>query len=581
MTRYGHAQQGGENWSQAEYVDVDGSYAGNQYLDVQYIQDGDPGGSVQTEGTWALSNVAWFRLACVEPVSAPLFSLNPTSIGFPNWTKQGVSATKDVQLENLGNDGLTYSFNAVETAGPAGWLAVTGLSGSVPSGLGNIETFTVTFNNNNFSDPGEITYLAGYIEFIHNADGSPDTLNLEYWIADTVIAPVYDTISTGTVALVVNSAGNYGNQGTDSVNMDFHGLDCDTNANTYLYDGSPVVGWVAGSDTVMNWSIFGDGWLSENGLRPRANTGPTSESGLAGDGYEKYVADFFTNDSSVCLTRTWYAPTSGAGAGVSAGNYILSKLTVTRCDTRARTVLVGEAIDWDIPSDSAVDNGSGFDDTRGLIWQYGGEYNQDDTGATAECQDNDARFGALGYISGDQAGLSAYTADNATFVLGTGGFQAGQMYNRMFNSAAFEVYNSANPDSALVDLHSAMVYVKNHALGVNDTLEFVTVLITVQNGSSADVQSAYDAAKTWYSKNILGVTTCCTGATRGDMNGDSVDADPVDLSFLVDFLFSGGSAPACDDEADINGDSSPGDPVDLSYLVDYLFSGGAGPAACP
>ncbi len=580
MTRFGHTQQVGENWSQASYVDVDGSYAGDDYLDVQYIQDGDPGGSVQTEGTWALSNVAWFRLACVEPVRASQFSVNPTSIGFPNWTKHGVQADKDVLIENLGNEPLTYSINAVETAGPSGWLATgANFDGAVPSGIGNQETGTISFNTGGIvNSPGTIVYLAGFLEFVHNAASSPDTLELEYWVADTVIAPVFDTISTGVVDLVVNSAGNFGNQGADSVTMDYAGdvTECDSLATVYLYDGTPVVGWVDGTDTVMNWSIFGDGWLSDNGLRPRGHTGPSNETGNAGDSYEKYVAEFFTNDSSICLTKTWYAPTSGGGAGVSVGNYILQELSLTLCDTRTRSgLLIGEAIDWDIPADSAVDNGSGFDDTRGIIWQFGGEYNQDDT---TECQDNDARYGALGYLGGDQAGLSAYTADNATYVLNVSGFEAGQMYDRMVTSVAFETFSSPDPDSLFVDLHSAMVFTKNASLNIGDTLSFRTVLITIQNGTDADVQASFDDAQAWYQANLS--TGCCIGTT-GDFDGDGIDAGPIDLAAFVDFLFAGGSGPVCPEEADFDGDGTSAGPIDLAAFVDFLFAGGAGPVPCP
>ncbi len=73
---------------------------------------------------------------------------------------------------------------------------------------------------------------------------------------------------------------------------------------------------------------------------------------------------------------------------------------------------------------------------------------------------------------------------------------------------------------------------------------------------------------------------CCVG-DRGDINGDSINADPIDLSFFVDFLFTGGVSPACSEEADINGDGTPGDPIDLSFFVDFLFAGGAVPAPCP
>ncbi len=75
-------------------------------------------------------------------------------------------------------------------------------------------------------------------------------------------------------------------------------------------------------------------------------------------------------------------------------------------------------------------------------------------------------------------------------------------------------------------------------------------------------------------------TSCCVGRA-GDMNSDGVNADPIDLSFFVDFLFSGGVGVLCEDEADINGDGTVADPIDLSMLVDFLFAGGLLPEECP
>lgn len=74
---------------------------------------------------------------------------------------------------------------------------------------------------------------------------------------------------------------------------------------------------------------------------------------------------------------------------------------------------------------------------------------------------------------------------------------------------------------------------------------------------------------------------CCQGMT-GNANGDAEDlVDLSDLIYIVNYLFVGGPAPACIEEANINGDS--GGEVDLSdliYLVNYLFLGGAAPATC-
>jgi hypothetical protein len=62
--------------------------------------------------------------------------------------------------------------------------------------------------------------------------------------------------------------------------------------------------------------------------------------------------------------------------------------------------------------------------------------------------------------------------------------------------------------------------------------------------------------------------------------GDIVDIS--DLVYLVDYMFTGGPAPACFEEANVDGsDLLSLDISDLVYLIDYMFSGGPLPAACP
>jgi Peptidase family M28 len=74
--------------------------------------------------------------------------------------------------------------------------------------------------------------------------------------------------------------------------------------------------------------------------------------------------------------------------------------------------------------------------------------------------------------------------------------------------------------------------------------------------------------------------TCCIN-NRGNANGDAGDAvNVVDLTFLVQYLFQGGAAPPCKEEADVvvNGSVNV---VDLTTLVQRLFQGGPPPPACP
>lgn len=81
----------------------------------------------------------------------------------------------------------------------------------------------------------------------------------------------------------------------------------------------------------------------------------------------------------------------------------------------------------------------------------------------------------------------------------------------------------------------------------------------------------------------VGGSTCCIPPMRGDINYDAAELiDISDLLYLIDFMFTGGLAPVCHEEADVNGDGAELlDIADLVYLIDYMFTGGAAPPACP
>ena len=66
------------------------------------------------------------------------------------------------------------------------------------------------------------------------------------------------------------------------------------------------------------------------------------------------------------------------------------------------------------------------------------------------------------------------------------------------------------------------------------------------------------------------------GFKRGNTNGDS-NVDLADALFIVNYLFSGGGSPTCEDAADINDDGS----IDISdsiSLLNFLFVSGPPPA---
>ena len=62
----------------------------------------------------------------------------------------------------------------------------------------------------------------------------------------------------------------------------------------------------------------------------------------------------------------------------------------------------------------------------------------------------------------------------------------------------------------------------------------------------------------------------------GDIDNNGSGPDVADLTYLVDYLFGGGTAPAELAAADVNGTGTV-DVADLTYMVDYLFAGGPAP----
>ncbi len=585
MTRYGRTDVAGEDWSGAVVVDPSGSYAGATYLDIQYVHDRDAGGIVQNEGTWQLSNMNWFRLACVEPIPNPQLSYSPNNINAPVWTKPGIELPLDLTVENNGNVALSFSTTIEEDNGTAGWLAVSGLSGAVPSGLSNVEVGTLHLNNAGVqtTEAG----LVGRVIFTSNAPSNPDTLSVLLLVVDTLVGEEVDTVS-GYLSLAVNNAGNYGNSGDNRLNLDFvnNGADCDTTATVYLYDGSPVVLQISGVDTTLSGSIFDDSWLSPNGFRP---TGGKSEgSEVAYNWYS--TGTFVTPDSTIAFEQTYYAPTA------SGANYVIKKLKVWSHDGAAHAgVRIGDAVDWDIPSDSGAWNSAAFDATRNLIYQIGAEFDQDDTldngtinPQGTDCVDQNTRFGGMAFLKSFLNGTedsnipySAYTARNDSFVFPNGNFIAGELWTNM-DASGYTI------DATVEDQHMVMCYNPGLSLGATDTVEYYVSFVTVQSGTSTDIETAADDAAAFAAANFFGSGGCCI-ADRGNVDGGPDDGtfpgsvDIGDLVYLVSFMFQGGAAPACLEEADIDGSGGaiPIDIADLVALVAFMFQGGAAPVACP
>jgi hypothetical protein len=495
----------------------------------------------------------------------------------------GVDSVVPVTIENSGNTAATGTISKVETTGPTGWLAFDLASFNIPSALNNFDTVNVTLNNGGVvNNPGTVVNLVGWIILDVDQPTVRDSVSLEidFLIADTIVGASFDTIATSCLQLVVGNTGNMGNAGANNnggANMNFF-ADCDQNdtipgdASVYLYDGSPVV---ITSDTLASWSIFGDGFATENGFKPiESDPSPGTFSGADFNAY--WSGQFVTVDSSLTLEKTWYAPTTVANC-----DFIIQTLCIYATDGLAKSGLaIGEAWDWDVPSDSAVRNSAGSDPFSGTVWLQGGEWT-DPGGDTLECQQNDARFGGaalIGYTDAANGTLNTgdpenfFTALNEDFVIPTGGFDPAELYTNMQTNNGF----SAVPSTTIEDQHMVMTVFKNYSLAAGDTLVIHIVMATVENGVSGDLVQAIQDGRTWFNahpnlpKRPSGFVSCCVGET-GDVNSDG-NRTLTDLTQLVNYLFVTFVPPNCLPAANTNGDAACGITLtDLTRLVNKLF----------
>jgi len=382
---------------------------------------------------------------------------------------------------------------------------------------------------------------------------------------------VWDTVQTDCMALTVGTNGNFGNQGIGGANMDFASSgDCNPGNSVYLYDGSPVILWEDGGQYFGYWSIFGqENFDLADDMKLPVPTIETSEYHVFESG------TFITEDSSIALENTWWSPQD-----LDSCNFIIRRTNYFSYDGSAHTGLtIGEAVDWDVPSASGSDNTGGFT-SSGIVYLRG-------TGSG--CQDNTTRFGAqamLGFFVNDSCGLvlngspyGAYTADNPTYVYPNGGFVASELYTNMQSPG----YSA---DVNQVDQHAVVTYLNNFDLGSSDTLVVFSVLISLQSGTTGDLDAELAKAKIWLQNHLFDVcSNCCEYS--GDINHDgSPVPDIADLVYLVDFMFGGGPNPPCEDptgfypETNVNGDANAPDIADVVYLVSYMFQGGPPPVPC-
>jgi hypothetical protein len=609
MSRFGMQVVTGDFTGVPKVDPSGGEYANpdNWFLDVFYVNDKYPGGCVQDAGVWTYNPMKWFRIPCVPPVPNPVISFTPKDIDDPTWTKPGIPLDTTMKVENIGNAPMTIdSIHVIEVNGTPGWLGVSpSLNITVGTGAVNYAVLDVYLNQGGVITSGP-TAVDGYLVFHSDAAGTGvDSFHIHLIVADSVQFPEWANIRTECTRIKFNNAGNIGNGGNPpngGYNLNYFG-DCDTtdnragsddNANVYIYDMSPFILRISGGDTLLSSYIFDADWLSSDGFRPL--TGLYVDSTTYPDDQYAYTGKFLTKDSAYAVEVEYFAPT----AMDSCKFIVMKQRFYLEGITSASNVYVGDLMDWDIPSDSGVENGSNFDHSTGdasrdLFYCYGGEYSADSV-VNNDCVLADQRLGGLAFYNGYKKPFRKvedslqnpagpwWTHLNHDWVQPTGNFIGSQLYRKIVNMGTQWKAWSGGGDSSYEDLHMVAVYGK-FDLTKNDTLVFVKIIAMEYDGGVSGMLSTIDKARAWIAGRPeiftwpVHIMTCCN--MPGDANNNGV-INILDITYEINYVYKGGPAPPCKPEGDANGNCVI-NILDITYLINFVYKGGPAPICgnCP
>ena len=515
----------------------------------------------------------------------------PIIIADPTWTKPGVQKDTVLRLENVGDEPIIFSsITPVRLTGTAyDWLGLANVPTNISHLNPNYADMTVQLNKGGAYTFHTAVGFDGLIVLEGNFLSSPDSIKVHLIIADTVQSPQVRAIRTAKKRLAINNAGNMGNGGALDSTMGFFD-DCDTmnniggaddNARVFMWDASPFLMRIIGTDTVIFSSVYDNNWLNNDGFRP--TKGLTVDSSNPAFQYA-YTGQYLTRDSMIGVESWYWAPLA-----IDSSDFIIQKIKVTNKSAVAiNNLYVGELIDWDIPSDSGLENGSNYDATRNLMYMFGAEYGPD-TGIYAQgsrgndCILADQRVGGFAFYKGYKF-PSASSADTFTTVQGAmtlnyydwiaprGNIVPGQLWNKLQGFSGYQPSQSTHPemeDSLYQDLTMVAVF-GQYSLNAGASLGFIKILATGNSGAE-DLKTTIDKAKQWIINRqiLIQAFTCCI--LRGDANHDG-KLNLLDASYMINKLYKWGPNFVCPEEADVNADGKV-NLSDISYLICIKYRG--------
>ncbi len=594
-------QTGGLIFPDNEVVLGGGSYNGNEWLNITYVDDKYPSSWWIGEGSspsyWPASfnAVRWIRMACVGRIQSSSLYASHVDLVWPDeHIINGNTLTIPITLTAWGNAEINVTDIALVEGGTAsGWLSTSQSSMTIPTAPDNVRTFDIVIDATSLT---EASWLEGSVTIVSDADMCWwCDIPIRLLAADVIEFSGWDTAATSTawdskglgdnVALAVSNFGELGQGGEGGVNLDFtvDGGDCDSTADVYLFSGSAFLLENDGTDIAVTTSHYRDDVGDACCWTPHPDT--SMSSGTESDKYSYVSTGTMVNrDTTIGLSRRVIAPLNNFG---NPSFVVVESKLYARDGMDHDGVTFGDVIDWDIPSDDGSDNTSGGTTPSGVGGMFLYLQGSDTTGHDG-CQPNTGRFAAqamLGWYS--NAEYNADSCANNEAFYGAQGLNVRDYFDdpEGENEPDADLWWSTVGTSGitgqgtLADQGSFFTYVHNYNLGASDTLTFYALYTTLRNGDLDDLKDNVENAQDWYKWTLReeGCASCCVCPTVGNVDG-SVDCLVTmgDLTVLIDHLFISLRPLDCEADGDVDWFSTqPPDGLvtmgDLTVMIDALF----------
>jgi hypothetical protein len=566
-----------------------------EYLFVQYVDDIDPGAAPLGEGGWHDNPLRSFRFGCVDIIQICILGSSLAegqAVDDPTYVLPGTSSEIEWELSNICSHQINYALSIVNQS-PPGNITVTGGDGVIGSGISNTEDLVISLNAN--LETIEQHAHAEIVMTGNMINGNPAgtmTFLIDYTIGD-IQQLVPDTLAD---VLIFDNRGNIGRQSTSRLSMDLVGdpAECDSTAESYLFEGSPIVSFPGDGSNIIVSSMFNNGFVDSSTFRPLATptTDDFDESWTTGS-----TGEMVTQDSALGLTVNYWRPKedwvpSGWEVVFVEASYY------NRSASPLLDVYCAYGWDWDVPSEtggtsgstSGIGNKSGFvlETDVNLMYQRGVELGLD-TGVAA-CVDRDRRFAAVSYFT--ETDIDNYDYFNSDSGAGVAGFQA--LYTRhnqdfvgaewvaprldsmLQNISGFSAYSTTDPaDDQNADLHMVM-NAGSYDIYPGDTVKLFFAMTT--GIATGDVPTDLTArGQLVYNLSPWNSSGCCD--TPGDADNSGV-VTIGDATYLIAHIFSGGSGPICCAEGDCNRDGTI-TIEDVTCMIWRIFLAGPEPVCGP